>query len=52
MASLAGALYRFAGVSAAPLVIGTIVIGLALGLALPPARPAPRRGLPSRGVAA
>jgi hypothetical protein len=40
-AALGATLYRFAGVSAAPILIGTAVIGLVIGLRLPAARPAP-----------
>jgi len=42
-AALGAALYRFAGVSPMPIVMATAVIGLAVGLSLPPARPQMRR---------
>lgn len=42
-AALGAALYRFAGVSPTPIVVATAVVGLAVGLSLPPARPRPRR---------
>ena len=43
-AALGAALYRFAGVSATPIVVGTAAVGLAIGLRLPAARPSwPRR---------
>jgi hypothetical protein len=38
-AALGAALYRFAGVAPAPIVVATAVIGLIVGLTLPPARP-------------
>jgi hypothetical protein len=38
-AAVGGALYRFAGVAPVTIVVGTAVIGLAIGLSLPPARP-------------
>jgi hypothetical protein len=38
-AALGAALYRFVGVSPAPILVGTAVIGLAIGLRLPAARP-------------
>ena len=38
-AALGAALYRFAGVAPAPIVLATAVIGLVVGLTLPPARP-------------
>ena len=38
-AALGAALYRFAGVAPAPIVLATAVIGLLIGLTLPPARP-------------
>jgi hypothetical protein len=38
-AALGAALYRFAGVSPTPIVIATAVVGLAVGMSLPPARP-------------
>ncbi len=38
-AAVGAALYRFAGVAPAPIVVATAVIGLAIGLSLPPARP-------------
>ena len=46
-ACLGAGLYRFAGVGATPILIGVGVVGLTLGLVLPPARPAwLRRNLP------
>jgi hypothetical protein len=39
-AALGAALYRFAGVSGTPIVLGTALVGLAIGLRLPAARPA------------
>jgi hypothetical protein len=47
-AALGAALYRFAGVSPAPIVLATAVIGLAVGLSLPPARPQLHRLPPRR----
>jgi hypothetical protein len=38
-AALGATLYRFAGLSATPIVIGTAVVGLAVGMCLPAARP-------------
>jgi hypothetical protein len=38
-AALGAALYRFAGVAPGPIVLATAVIGLLIGLTLPPARP-------------
>jgi small neutral amino acid transporter SnatA (MarC family) len=38
-AALGAALYRFLGVSATPIVVATAIIGLVVGLSLPPARP-------------
>jgi hypothetical protein len=38
-AAVGAALYRFAGVAPALIVAATAVIGLAIGLSLPPARP-------------
>jgi hypothetical protein len=45
-AALGAALYRFAGIAPTPIVAATAVIGLAVGLALPPARP--QHGAPLR----
>jgi hypothetical protein len=46
-AALGAALYRFVGVSPTPIIAGTVLVGLSLGLALPPARPSKvRRQLP------
>ncbi len=46
-ACLGAGLYRFTGVGVTPILIGVGVVGLAIGLALPPARPAwLRRNLP------
>jgi predicted membrane-bound spermidine synthase len=42
-AALGAALYRFAGMSATPIVTATAAIGLLVGLTLPPARPQLRR---------
>jgi predicted membrane-bound spermidine synthase len=43
-AALGAALYRFAGVSATPIVLATAVVGLLIGVRLPAARPSwPRR---------
>ncbi len=42
-AALGAALYRFAGLSATPIVLATAAIGLIVGLSLPPARPQLRR---------
>jgi hypothetical protein len=39
-AALGAALYRFAGVSPGPILLGTVVLGLVIGLRLPAARPA------------
>jgi hypothetical protein len=39
-AALGAALYRFAGVSPAPILVGTALFGLLIGLRLPAARPA------------
>jgi hypothetical protein len=44
-AALGAALYRFAGIAPTPIVLATAVIGLAVGLALPPARPEHGAGL-------
>jgi hypothetical protein len=38
-AAMGAALYRFAGVSPAPILLGTAVVGLVIGLLLPAARP-------------
>ena len=38
-AALGAALYRFAGVGPTPIVAATGIIGLLVGLTLPPARP-------------
>jgi hypothetical protein len=38
-AALGGALYRFANVSPAPIVVAVAAIGLVVGFMLPPARP-------------
>jgi hypothetical protein len=38
-AALGAALYRFAGMSPTPIVTATALIGLVVGLMLPPARP-------------
>ena len=38
-AALGAALYRFAGMSPTPIVMATALIGLVVGLMLPPARP-------------
>jgi hypothetical protein len=37
--ALGATLYRFAGVSATPIVLATVVVGLVIGLRLPAARP-------------
>jgi hypothetical protein len=37
--ALGAALYRFAGVSATPIVLATALVGLVIGLRLPAARP-------------
>ena len=42
-AALGGALYRFTDVSSTAIVVVTAVVGLAIGLSLPPARPTLRR---------
>ena len=42
-AALGAALYRFAGVGATPIVVATSLVGLAVGLRLPAARPASLR---------
>ena len=38
-AAVGAALYRFVGIAPAPIVLATALIGLAVGLTLPPARP-------------
>jgi len=45
--ALGAALYRFAGVSATPIVAVTAVVGLLIGLRLPAARPSWLRARPS-----
>ena len=42
-AALGAALNRFAGVAGTPIVVATAIIGLLVGLSLPPARPRLRR---------
>jgi hypothetical protein len=37
--ALGATLYRFAGVSATPIVLATVLVGLVIGLRLPAARP-------------
>lgn len=39
VAAVAVALHSFAHVGALPLVFGTVLVGLSIGLSLPPARP-------------
>jgi hypothetical protein len=46
-AALGAALYRFAGVSSTPIVVGTAVVGLATGMSLPAARPSWMRRTPT-----
>jgi len=46
-AALGAALYRFAGVSATPILAATALVGLVIGLRLPAARPSWARRSPS-----
>jgi hypothetical protein len=43
MAALGAALARFTGIGPAPILLGAVVLGSALGVSLPPARPAALR---------